>query len=204
MQCDDVRKWMHAKTGRNMYQRESKNCWMEKQTVWILVCCYHGDNQKNVTHTEGVLYVNEPAIKAIRVADLHQFISHRPIRFLVFKEGLTGHSSIRPLCDESTWCQQKQTIVCFRADVQKSWQCAAQNNHKVEWLYISFFCICLTKNRNTVLMRSVGPHSRRNGYHVVCEVVKNVNVLPVIESIRGFCMCALDKPWQQEKTRTLK
>lgn len=43
-------------------------------------------------------------------------------------------------------------------------------------------------------MSSVGPHSRRNGDHVVCEVVKNINVLPVIEGVRSLGIGALDEP----------
>lgn len=53
-----------------------------------------------VTHAEGVLDVDEPAVEAVAVADLDQPISHRPVRLLVFQEGLAHHRSVSPLCDE--------------------------------------------------------------------------------------------------------
>lgn len=55
-----------------------------------------------VTHTERVLYVDEPAIKAVALADLDQFIGHRPVRLLVFQEGLTLGGAVGPLRDEGS------------------------------------------------------------------------------------------------------
>lgn len=46
-------------------------------------------------------------------------------------------------------------------------------------------------------MRCIGPHDRRNGHHVVCEVVENINVLPVVEGIRSVAVCALGEAEQQ-------
>lgn len=57
----------------------------------------------SITHAEGVLYVNEPAVEAVTVADLDQLIGHGAVRLLVFQEGLARCRSICPLCDESPW-----------------------------------------------------------------------------------------------------
>lgn len=64
---------------------------------------HYGGQCDGITHTERVLYVNEPAIEAVTVADLDEFISHSTVRLLVFQEGLAGRGSVCPLCDESPW-----------------------------------------------------------------------------------------------------
>lgn len=54
-----------------------------------------------MTHTQRVLYVYEPAIKAVIMTELDQLVSHGPVRLLIFQEGLTHCRSVSPLCDES-------------------------------------------------------------------------------------------------------
>lgn len=55
------------------------------------------------------------------------------------------------------------------------------------------FVFLLTKNDDSVFVRSIGPHGRRNGHQVVCEVVENINVLPMVEGIGSLRTCPLDK-----------
>lgn len=57
----------------------------------------------------------------------------------------------------------------------------------------------LTKNKDSMFMGSIGPNDRRNSDQLVCEIVENIYVLPVVENIWIVCMCPEDKPWEDKK-----
>lgn len=69
--------------------------------------------QKRFTHAESVLYVHQPAIKAVIVADLDQFSSHWLIGFFISQEGFAGRGSIVPLCDESPWNENSKLVIFY-------------------------------------------------------------------------------------------
>lgn len=50
-----------------------------------------------------------------------------------------------------------------------------------------------------MFMGSIGPYDRRNSDKLMCEVVENIYVLPVVEGIWVVCICALDKPAKDKK-----
>lgn len=49
-----------------------------------------------------------------------------------------------------------------------------------------FRAISLTDYDDSMFVSSAGPHGRRNGHQGVCEVIENINVVPVVEGVGGF------------------
>lgn len=52
-------------------------------------------------------------------------------------------------------------------------------------------------------MSSIGPHGRRDGHHMMAEVVEDVNIFPVIEHIRWVSLCTLNKSYRGKKKHPL-
>lgn len=154
-------------------------------------------SEKRFTHAENVLDVHQPAIEAVKVADMDQFVSHWLIRIFICQEGLAGCGSIVPLCDESPWNENRKLFI-FYSWGQLWLDCNRRILGELSW---SWFCwpLLLTEYNDSIFMSSISPHSGGDCHEVVCKVVENINVLPVVESIGILCTCTLDEPWQNHK-----
>lgn len=106
-------------------------------------------SQRNVTHTQGVLDVNEPAVEAVGVADLDQSVGNGPVRFLVFEESLAGHGPLTPLRDESTLVPQRarETTVNSLRQIIKWGEYTSEMRIRFSFFYIYICLFCSPRTR---------------------------------------------------------